>query len=97
MKLPYKSFQYLPNNYLMRGVYEQIVDSASFVHVSEKSTVCVVTCNKGFEMVGVHTSSVDDSVDREMSREYALQDVLTRIMKSDIYRGEIKSIVREIQ
>uniref|UniRef100_UPI0039A3F8A9 anti-CBASS 4 (Acb4) n=1 Tax=Bacillus phage SP01 TaxID=2884427 RepID=UPI0039A3F8A9 len=96
MKINAENFECLRESKLKRKVYEDLVKEATFVRVSPKSTVCVVTDHNSFEVIGTSSVYKVENFNDEIGRDTALSQALDSFIKFLAYSGELSDVLENI-
>lgn len=59
--------------------FETWVKRADFSRVGQKTTICLLTMDSGFEIVGTSACLDADAFNNEIGNEYALKDAMNKL------------------
>lgn len=62
-----------------KDLFNSWVDSAEFAKVGKKTTVCLLTTDSGFEIVGTSACLDVKNFDATLGKKYALEDALLKL------------------
>lgn len=60
-------------------MFQTWAKSVTFTRVGKKTTICLVTMDSGFEIVGTSACLDADAFNNEIGNEYALKDALNKL------------------
>lgn len=63
-----------------RQVFNEHVEDCKFYTVGEKTTICMLTCRNGYEIIGQSQCINPDEYTAEIGARYALQDAVEELV-----------------
>jgi hypothetical protein len=74
------------------NLYNKWVNTQSFQKMGEKMTVCLITLNNGFEIIGTSGCADPSKFDYEIGCHYALVDALNKLGQFDTFYEANKNV-----